>query len=47
MRLSAMSASGAGPPNMPLCTAPSRVSTSTSQAAMPRSDVVSVGTPRA
>ena len=37
---------GAGPPNIPLCTAPSSVSTSTSSAAMPRRDVVSVGTPR-
>ncbi len=47
MRVSAMSASGAGPPKEPLCTAPSSVATSRSTAVSPRSEVVSVGTPRA
>jgi hypothetical protein len=40
-----MSASGAAPPNWPLCLAPASVVTSIVTIAMPRSATVSVGTP--
>jgi hypothetical protein len=42
---STISASGAAPPNWPLCFAPASVSTSTVTIAIPRSATVRVGTP--
>ncbi len=45
MRISAASASGAAPPKEPLWTASRSVRTSTVNAAMPRSDVVTAGSP--
>lgn len=45
--IKAASASGAGPPNMPECTGPARVSTVTTTLTLPRSVSVNVGTPTA
>jgi hypothetical protein len=47
MWMSAASASGAGPPNMPECIELDRAETRTTTLASPRSDVVTVGTPTA
>ena len=44
-RHSAVNASGTTPPNCPECSPSARVDTVTSQAATPRSDVVSDGLP--
>ncbi len=43
--MSVINASGAAPPNCPLCFGPASVRTSTVTIAMPRSAIVSVGTP--
>ncbi len=45
MRLSAMTASGSGPPKVPLCCAIGRTSTRTRKAVAPRTLVPIVGTP--